>query len=241
MIKAVIFDLDDTLYDEMQFVKGGLKKAALHISKIYKVNREKTYRLFIKILHDHGRGKIFDLALSGLGLPVNRQILDKLVSVYRYNDAKLRPFKETIPILFYLRHKGYKVALLTDGNSRVQRHKVRMLGIEPFFDCLVYSRWHGIDFEKPNQLIYKKCLKKMGLEPYDAIYVGDNPSKDFIGAKELGIRTLMLKNKRRNTARITGGYEAEYIVSSLGGIPAVIRMIDKQTGVSYGKNHKINR
>lgn len=238
MTKAVIFDLDDTLYDEMQFVRNGFKKVALYISQVYKINRNKAYNLLIRILHDYGRGKVFDLALSRLGLPVNKQVVAKLVSVYRYNNYKLKPFKGTTRALFHLRRKGYKMALLTDGNCRVQRHKVSLLGIGRFFDCLVYSRQYGISCEKPSQFIYQKCLKKLEVEPYDAIYVGDNPYKDFIGAKKIGMQTIMIKTGRRKTAGFPSGYGAEYFVSSMGSILEVIRKLGKQIEDNYGKHHK---
>jgi len=68
MIRAIIFDLDDTLYDEMQFVRGGFEAVSSYTSKNANVNQNVVYQLLLDVLEKHGRGQTFDIALKKLGL-----------------------------------------------------------------------------------------------------------------------------------------------------------------------------
>lgn len=227
MIRAIIFDLDDTLYQEMQFVRAGFRRVASYISQKYNLNQKKAYGALLKALKERGRGKVFDIALETLGLPNKKKTVLKMVSMYRYQDSKLVLYSEAREVLLNLKDKQYRLGLITDGNARVQRHKVELLGLEYFFDCMIFSREYGIKNEKPSLMIFKKCLHKLRVEPGESILVGDNLYKDFISAKKLGICTLRVMRGQFKDVVLNKEYEADYRVNSLKKIFHIINILSK--------------
>lgn len=227
MLRAVIFDLDDTLYDERQFVRGGLKSVAKYISRMYKVCEKKTYNMLLGLLRKHGRGRIFDLVLELLGVAYTRKTIARLVSVYRYHHPKLSLYPEVRLILRHLKKSGYHLGLITDGNARVQRRKVKSLGVASFFDCMIFSREYGVNYEKPNISVYKRCLSRLNVCPEESVYVGDNSYKDFVNAKKLGIYTVrVMKGQYRNVI-VPETHEAHFRIVSLRKLLPAMNVFNK--------------
>ncbi len=188
-IKAVIFDLDDTLYPERDFVYGGYRAVAERVFLDHGVDIEAALR---SQFESGTRHNVFGLALQGIG--VDEDYVRELVSVYRMHEPALRPYIG-IAVLPRMRAAGYKLGLLTDGITAVQRNKVVSLGIERLFDAIVYSHeLGGRDTWKPSPLPYQQCLATLGVMPGEAVYVADNPSKDFRGARTLGIKTIRIRH-----------------------------------------------
>lgn len=214
MIGAIIFDLDDTLYDEMQFVKGGFKAVSSYISKNNNINQNVIYQLLLNVLEKHGRGNTFDIALKQLGL-YNEKLIPKLVEIYRAHKPNLLLYPEVPVILSSLRKQGYKLGLITDGNVEVQRNKVTALKVKDFFDCIIFSDEYGIEKQKPNPFPYQKAMEKMKVSARETIYVGDNPYKDFVSAKKLGIHTVRVMRGQYKNVRLNKEFEADYKIRNL--------------------------
>ncbi len=229
MIKAVIFDLDDTLYDEKQFVQSGFREASRYIALKYKKSEKKTYILLNKVLKINGRGKVFDNVLSDLDIYANQKVIKKLITKYRYCKRKLKFFPQAETVLSKLRRLDYRLGLITDGNSRVQRYKAELLSLNSYFHVLLYSRYYGIRNEKPSVFIYRKCLRKLKVKARESIYVGDNPHKDFITAKKIGVRTVRLMRGRFKHVILDRKYEAERRIHNLKYLPQVIRELERST------------
>jgi len=227
VIQAVIFDLDDTLYDEMQFVKGGFEAVSSYISKNSGVNQNTVYQLLLDVLEKYGRGKIFDIALKKLGL-YNEKLIPKLVEIYRKHIPNLILYPDAETVLYTLRKRGYKLGLMTDGNVEVQRNKVKALKIGDFFDCIVFSDEYGVEKRKPNPLPYQKAIKRLKIEPKEAFYVGDNPYKDFITAKKMGMVTVrILRGEYKNT-NVSVLYDADHSINDLSEILKLIKINSKR-------------
>jgi len=227
MIRAILFDLDDTLYDEMQFVKGGFKAVSLYISRNNNISQNAVYQLLLDVLEKYGRGHTFDIGLKKLGL-YSKKLIPKLVEVYRIHKPNLSLYSKVITVLSTLRKQGYKLGLITDGNVEVQRNKVKALSIKDFFNCIVFSDEYGIEKQKPNSFPYQKAMEELKANTEETIYVGDNPHKDFVTAKKLGILTVRItKGKYKNT-KLGKEYEAEYQIKNLDEIFSIIKKTDKQ-------------
>ncbi|TDX58932.1 HAD family hydrolase [Orenia marismortui] len=222
MIKAIIFDLDDTLYYELEHVKSGFRAVSNYISNKYKISAEDFYNQLLAILADEGRGKTFNLALEEFNLPLTE--VKALVEVYRqhkpdelnlYHDAKnaLKEFSDK-----------YKLGLITDGISIVQWNKIKALGIENRFEEIIVSDDHGMDKRKPSSFPYLKILEDFSVEAEEAIYIGDNPNKDFVTAKKLGLMTIrILRPKGMHiNKRLAEEYEADYEIESLDELEEII-------------------
>ena len=224
MIRAIIFDLDDTLYDEMQFVRGGFEAVSSYTSKNANVNQNVVYQLLLDVLEKHGRGQTFDIALKKLGL-YNKNLIPKLVKVYRTHKPKLSLYSEVRTVLSTLRKQGYKLGLITDGNVEVQRNKVEALKIKDFFDCIIFSDEYGIEKQKPNPFPYQKALKELKASARETIYVGDNPYKDFVSAKKLGIHTIRIMRGQYKNVTLNKEFEAEYQIINLGELIDIVPQI----------------
>ena len=224
MIRAIIFDLDDTLYDEMQFVRGGFKAVSSYTSKNANVNQNVVYQLLLDVLEKHGRGQTFDIALKKLGL-YNKNLIPKLVEVYRAHKPKLSLYSEVRTILSTLRKQGYKLGLITDGNVEVQRNKVEALKIKDFFDCIIFSDEYGIEKQKPNPFPYQKAMEELKVSARETIYIGDNPYKDFVSAKKLGIHTIRIMRGQYKNVTLNKEFEAEYQIINLGELIDIVPQI----------------
>lgn len=224
MIKAIVFDLDDTLYSEKDFVYGAFEIVSEFIANNKNLESKFIFEQMIKTLDTQGRGKIFDIVCDENSIDIQ---IDDLVEVYRNSKPKISLFNESIKILDFLKKEGYKLGIITDGISIVQWNKINQLGIEAYVDSVIVTGDFGDGFSKPNTKSFIEMAKLFNLKPCEIIYVGDNPNKDFIGAREVGYKTVQIKNKysEYGDLQLDKNYEADYIIYSLLDIMLVLQEI----------------
>ena len=198
--QAVVFDLDDTLYPEHDFVLGGFRAVAHWLAPRLGLPTQMVYDRLCSLYEAGVRGKTFDLCLRTLGVS-GTDLIPDLVQVYRDHTPRLEPFPESIPVLVNLRAK-YRLGLVSDGYLAVQQRKLEALGLVPYFDAIVFSDQWGRDAWKPNIKPFKAVLERLDVSPDAAIYVADNPLKDFLGARRIGMGTVQIR-------RSGGEYAAE--------------------------------
>jgi len=191
-MRAVLFDLDDTLYPEIEFVKSGLRFVASYLSSQCHLDREDLFTKMLEILHRDGRGKIFDILLRDLGF-LQEEKLKLLVYLYRSHCPAIQPYEDTLPALEHLKKSGLLLGVITDGMASVQRSKVNALELKDLFDVVIYTDEIGREYWKPSVVPYQVALTLLGVEPSEAVYVGNDLSKDFLGANTLGMLTIQVK------------------------------------------------
>ena len=191
--KGFIFDMDDTLFCERDFVFSGYRAVASKVYTDHSVDIEGELRaLFLR----GGRGDLFSLALNSFDVPFDESYVKGLVDIYRSHRPNIRPFLDVIPTLDFLKKRGVKIGLVSDGWLSVQQRKLMSLGIDRFFDSIVFTdSINGVKSWKPAVDGFNECLKELKLEPSESIYIGDNPQKDFIGAKSLGMNTIRVHRR----------------------------------------------
>jgi len=221
MIHAILFDLDDTLYDEMQFVKGGFKTVSSYISKNNNIEPRVVYQMLLDVLKEHGRGKTFDIALKKL--VYNKKFIPKLVEVYRTHKPNIFLYPEVSSVLSILKKQRYKLGIITDGDVEVQRNKVEALKIKDFFDCMIFSDEYGIKKQKPDPLPYRKAMEKLEASANETIYIGDNPYKDFITARKLGMFTIRIMRGQYKNIKLRKEYESDCQIQNLENIFNIIK------------------
>jgi len=226
LIKAIVFDLDDTLYDEMQFVKGGFKEVSLYVSRNYNINKNLIYNLLLEVLKNYGRGSTFDIALEKLDVN-DEKLVPKLIDIYRKHTPHLSLYPQAKKILNILKKQKYGLGLITDGNSGVQKNKIKALNIEDYFNCIIFSDDYGIDKRKPSLFPYQKVIEKLNVNAKETIYIGDNPHKDFISAKKLGIHTVRILKGQYKDIKLENIYEANYQIKELTELFDLISQIKK--------------
>lgn len=226
-IRALLFDLDDTLYDEKQFVESGFSKVAEFVEDKFKIEKKVYYKILIDIFNGGSRGNIFNFALEKVNVAYKENIIRAMVKIYREHNPKIRLAEDIKSLLIKLRGI-YSLGIITDGYFKVQKKKVQALRLEEMFDSIIYTDEYGREYWKPNVLGYKLALKELkGLLPEEAVYIGDNPYKDFIGAKKVGITTVRVINQNReySNIRLNKGYEADYEIRELHEIINVLKAL----------------
>lgn len=223
MIKLVAFDLDDTLYNEKDFVFGAFKEVSQYLSNKYNLDSEDIYNDMINILENHGRGKIFNIICDNYNIGED---IKALVEVYRNAKPKLKLYEDSIEILNKLKY-NYKLGLITDGLAYVQWNKIKLLEIEMYFDNIIVTDDLGREYWKPHIMPFRNMAEKFKLLPSECIYIGDNPNKDFYGAKKFGYKTIRLVREIGDHihVRLDNEYEADYEVRSLSEIISIIEGI----------------
>ena len=225
-IKAILFDLDDTLYEEKLFVKSGFKEVAKVINNKFNIDEKIFYKILIDIFNKGTRGNIFNLALKRVNITYEEDIIRSMVNVYRMHKPKIK-LAEDIKSLIIKLKKVYSLGIITDGYFEVQKKKVQALKLEELFDIIIYTDRYGREFWKPNVFGYKLALKNLEVSPEETVYIGDNPYKDFIGAKEIGITTVrILKPEQEySKVRLDKEYEADYEIKELHEIINVLKVL----------------
>jgi len=192
MITTVIFDLDDTLYDEIDFCRSGFRAAAEHIATLSDAHgADAVFDMIWACFTAGNRGSTFDVALAELGIPGDSSLIHRLVEVYRTHIPTLTLPPESRRVLEELKNR-YTLALLTDGYLPTQRLKVQALGIESYFKAIVYTEELGREHWKPSPLGFQRLLATLGIRPAQATYIADNETKDFIAPNRLGLLTIQV-------------------------------------------------
>ncbi len=197
--QALIFDLDDTLYPERAFAVGGFRAAASWLSGPAGRPADAIFAELLAI-HDGGnRTGSFDLWLAEHGLAGGDR-LDRLVRIYREHEPRLEPFPAVRGLLARLR-PDYRLGLVSDGLHEVQARKLSALGLADSFDAVVFSDLMGREAWKPSPRPFEAVLARLAAPPARALYVADNPGKDFLGPRRLGMATVRVRPK--------GGYYSQ--------------------------------
>jgi len=192
MITTVIFDLDDTLFEEIDFCRSGFWAVARYLITLSDTHSPETiFDAIWKCSITGDRGSTFDRALGELGIPSEPPLIHKMVELYRTHQPTLTLPADSRHILEELKDR-YALGLLTDGFLPTQRLKVQALGIERYFQAILYTEELGREHWKPSPLGFQRLLETLGAHPEQAVYVADNETKDFIAPNRLGLLTVQL-------------------------------------------------
>lgn len=214
--KAFIFDMDDTLYCEHEYVKSGFRTVATFLVREYSLpwRIEELFSRFVQVWQTQGRGRVFDQVCLDLGLDVN---IKQLIRLYRQHEPRIELYEDACQCLSYLHKKQVPMALITDGDQLAQWNKIKALGLEQWIPYIVVTDELGADAWKPSPLPFRKAIQLVGLDFQDCVYIGDNPHKDFITAKKLGMHTVRIIRPVGDhmETRLSEEYEADLTISML--------------------------
>ncbi len=197
MITTVVFDLDDTLYDEIDYCRSGFWAVAGFLAEQPK--RPPAERIFDCLWEQFTAGNrktTFNCALEKIGIGYDEQLIAELVKTYRSHTPDITLPDDSRELIEKL-HGLYKLALLTDGFLPAQQLKVQALGIEKHFDCIVYTEQLGREFWKPSPVGFEKIMQELNAGPQQIVYIADNPQKDFIAPNKLGFMTVQINRPGR--------------------------------------------
>ena len=176
---VIVFDLDDTLYDEIEFVKSGFLEISRYLGDL------KYYDFMLGEFYRSGSEKIFNKLIEKFKLNVS---LNKLIEIYRFHKPLITLPKESKKILNFT--KDFDTALISDGNYITQQNKFFALNLNSYIKFPIFTDFYHT--KKPELKAFKMVMDKFPNEKY--IYVSDNPKKDFIAPKKLNWLTIRFKN-----------------------------------------------
>jgi len=187
-IKAVIFDLDDTLYSEKEYVKSGYRA----VSTFLNVGEEAFDILWNAF---ENKRLAIDELLNKLGI-YSDKLKEECLNVYRNHDPEIHLHDNFKEIMIELKNKGIKIGVITDGRPISQSKKIKALGIEKIIDELIVTdSLGGEKYRKPNEIAFKMMQSKFNIPFSNIIYIGDNIKKDFIAPEKLGMQYMFVNAK----------------------------------------------
>ena len=220
-IKVIVFDLDDTLYDEIEYVKSCFKEVSNYFSYKFKIDKNLIYNYMIQDLETNGRGKIFDNMLENFKI-YSKENIKKAILVYRTHKPNIVLPQESIEVLSYYNSLKIPIYIVTDGNKIVQNRKIEALGVRKYIKKDFITHRYGLKHSKPSTYCFEKIAKLEKVEYKDIVYIGDNPNKDFVNIKNIPFRTIrVLKGMFSNSNKETK-FEAELNILSLVELKNII-------------------
>ena len=195
MIKAVLFDLDNTLIDFMKMKRIASEQAAsAMVDAGLDMNIERASRELFETYMEVGieSQSAFSEFLKRNQGRVDDKVLAAGINAYlKAKESFLEPYSGVIPTLVQLIKKGYKLAIVTDAPRLKAWQRLHAMGIQHFFNVVVCLEDTGET--KPGKLPFEKVLEELNLEPAEALMVGDWPERDIQGAKALRMKTAFAR------------------------------------------------
>ena len=189
---VVVFDLDDTLYQELDFVISGFKSI---VEKHFTDNHE--YLLKAMLNWHNLNENVFEKLLSFFVAELNNDeyTIEGLIYTYRnhFPSINLNPGGQRL--MDQLKLLGCKIGLITDGRGITQKNKIKALGLDNYFELIIISEEFGS--EKPCYKNFQVFQDKFPLSNH-FVYIGDNTQKDFIIPNKLGWLTICLLDSGKN-------------------------------------------
>lgn len=181
--KTIVFDLDDTLVKEIDYLKSAFAAIATHLDAQHPGLFEEMF----------GWYKAKEDVFGNLEKRYPHAVKAELKAFYRNHTPNFNPLSESRELLLELKNDGHYLGLITDGFSITQRNKIKALDIEDLFDLIVISEEFGS--EKPDERNFA-VFSQFNTRHY--FYISDNVRKDFIAPNKLGWTTVCLLDDGAN-------------------------------------------
>ena len=198
-IRAIIFDLDDTLYDcSGTLVLRGRRQVAGIIAGLINCSEEEAYSLQLEMDEKFGaKSNIYEKIVTLYNLPIRyaQELLEKYVHI---NISDITVFSDVIDTLILLKTRGYKLLLVTSGDKQIQGKKIDVLGLNNryFDDIMIIER----NKDQSKKACFQEIMKRYDIQPEEIICVGDKIDDELAASKSLGMITLMFEHGRHYKA-----------------------------------------
>lgn len=219
MIKAVLFDLDGTLLNRDDSVKGFIDNQYERLNKwIGHIPKDKYITRFIE-LDQRGyvwKDKVYQQLTEEFNISEMtwEELLQDYISEFRFHCV---PFDNLIQMLEDLKSKNVLLGMITNGYGQFQMDNIKALGIENYFDVILVSEWEGI--KKPDPEIFKRALDQLNLLPKQSVFVGDHPENDVKASQNIGMKGIWKKDLQWDDV------DADFIINDLKELPLLIENI----------------
>lgn len=237
MIRAIVLDLDDTLYSEREYAFSGFDAVAREFSDVLG-NQEQSARRMRELFDSPHRRRVFNAMLAACGRAENAELVQRMILCFREHRPAIRLYEDAAEALTRLRPR-YKLGLITDGPPVQQWAKIDALGLRSRFDQIIVtsecqpeaaddrhpSSTAPQSYGKPHTLAFQQMSRRLGVSLCECIYVADNPAKDFIAPNRLGWRTVQIRRPGGvyHAADTADGGAPNDVLGDLNGLDAVLQ------------------
>ena len=222
MIRALLFDLDQTLLDRTQsllhFAQQQYHRFAPHISHVA------ADRFCDRLIELDANGAVWkdrvyqqlveEFTIVGVGC---EQLLDDYVTRFAESCVGFPHLHET---LYALKTHGYALGVVTNGRSPFQEQNIASLGIEHYFGAMLVSAAEGV--RKPEPEIFMRAARRLGVQTDEVVFVGDNPQTDIAGAKRCGMKTIWFSSDAKGAC--------DFADRVCYGLDEIVDLIESLTG-----------
>lgn len=205
---TIIFDVDDTLYDQAQSFHKTVRKlfqeplSNEEIDQLYKASRK-----YSEILFDQSEaGEISQFewqtgriiaACKDFNIPIDTEKAAIFHETYVAEQNYIALFPEVEELLNALYKEGKQLGILTNGEEKHQAMKIKQLGLSQWIPAEKTFISGTIGHAKPKREVFNFIEEKMGLDQTKTVYIGDNYEKDIIGAKQAGWQAVWMNHRRK--------------------------------------------
>ena len=236
-LKAILFDIDDTLFPSTEFAEKARRsaiEAIVHAGLDVEESVAMAELLDVVKEFTSNYGNHFDQLVVRLGASLRPGVHRALVvaaGVRAYHDTKadLQAFPDALRCIERLRHTDLLRGILTNGLTIKQAEKLVRLGLQDAFSPGALYISEDLGVAKPHRRIFTIACDGMGVPPEETMYVGDNPVKDIDGAHEAGLITCLRRGKGKHAAGV-GAFAPDFDVKSLDDLCAIL---ERQFGVVF--------
>lgn len=195
-LKAAIFDLDDTIYPEIQYVQSGYRSISLFLNRQRQTNVDYAGWLWQRFIGGES-ANAFGALSEHFKLNLTDTDTKKLVEVYRNHAPQIKPRDGVIELLEKLRACRIKTGIISDGFLPAQKYKLNALQIADLFDEVIFTESLSPDreFWKPSPKAYEMMADKLSAPHKSCCYISDNLIKDFLAPNQLGWLTILFRTE----------------------------------------------
>lgn len=196
-VRAIVFDLDDTLYPYEAFVKSGFRAVACQMAAEHGLPVRSVLRVLRQALADGARGREVQALCEHFNLPAT--LIPSLVTTIREHAPSLRLPRESAEALRTLRG-SWRLGILTNGTPAIQRRKIAALGVADLVDAVLCATECGSSDGKPAAAVFHAALARLEATAERTVFVGDDLTADIHGARAVGMKTIHITASRAERA-----------------------------------------
>jgi putative hydrolase of the HAD superfamily len=221
--RAVVFDLDDTLYPYRRFQLSGFLAVARHLDATRGLDARLGFAALVGASRSGHRGREVQVCLEQHDVPVAD--LPVLLDVLRHHTPHIRLSRATTRTLAALRRDGWRVGVLTNGQPTIQARKVAALGLESHVDAVTYAMACGRGAGKPESEPFAAIAMRLQVPIAQTVFVGDDERCDVAGALAAGMHAI----RCAVWVSLTGSTAAKGVVDHMTQVPGVARTLLEET------------
>lgn len=191
MIKALTFDLDNTLIDFMKMKREASDAAAKAMVKAglnqpLKKCKEELFNYYLKDIEGN---KVFQRFLKVRNCYSDKILAAGINAYLKAKETNLKPYPKVKQTLLKLKKKGIKLAIVTDAPRLKAYRRLDAIGLAKIFDVVI--GYEDTKRKKPSKVPFLRALKILKVKPSEAMHIGDRPERDLKGAKAAGMKTCL--------------------------------------------------